>query len=115
MKYKRIATCTPEELHRRLKAFLPIFRGLAAAVIADHADQAEFDAAVEDAMEILDSTPSASTCSELESLFGLMAILFVDAPLLESKPRDQVQVVIDEIEQMGTALSFVARTWHQYH
>ncbi|WP_321965201.1 hypothetical protein [Paraburkholderia sp. J7] len=116
MKYMKVAArCTPEELHRHLKGFLPLFRGLAATVITVPAAKSRFNAAVESAMVILDRTPSVSTCSELESLFDLMAVLFVDAPLLKSKPRDQVKEVIGWIEELRAGLSFVSREWHRYH
>ncbi|MCC8405585.1 hypothetical protein LJ655_27635 [Paraburkholderia sp. MMS20-SJTN17] len=89
---------------------------MAAAVITDPADQADFNSAAK-AAGILDGIPSKSSCSDLECLFGLMAVLFVEAPLLGSKPAYQVQMVIDEIEYMGTALSVSGgvRVPHHFH
>jgi hypothetical protein len=112
---KHMAALTLEKALRRLKAFLPIFGDLAACVITDPADQANFDAVKRAALGILDGISSACACSDLETLFGLMAVLFIEAPLLESKPRDQVQMLIDEIEYLGAARYLAAGTSTQFH
>ncbi|MGF6724965.1 hypothetical protein P3T43_004335 [Paraburkholderia sp. GAS41] len=102
-----MATYIPKKLHRMLKEFIPIFRGLAEAVIDDPADMAMFDLAANEALDILQRQADARTCPALEDRFAQMAVLFVEAPLLKSKPRNQVQMVIDEIERLGAALGLL--------
>jgi hypothetical protein len=74
-------------------------------------DLDEFEKEVQTAAAVSALPPSSATCRELEACLAVMANLFLDAPLLGTKPQHQVQTVTDFIDFTGTALSVAAGTW----
>lgn len=94
------------------KLLIDLFRALpdmGRAVVQEPA-LSEFNAAVEDAQDVLELEPTPATCRALESCLGLMFNLMFDSPLFQQKPLDQRQTVCDCIEIAGQALSIAGGT-----
>lgn len=47
--------------------------------------------------------PNPEICLAIEDCLGLMVVLFLEAPLLKTKPQHQVQVALDCYEIAGVA------------
>jgi hypothetical protein len=101
---------TPTKAHNLLLEFFEIFPDMGRAVIRG-ADLEEFNATIEAAEAVSKAQPTTTTCRELEQHVGVMVNFLLDAPLLKTKPQDQVQLLVDGIEIVGTALSIAAGTW----
>ncbi|MEM5389124.1 hypothetical protein VSR68_37060 [Paraburkholderia phymatum] len=98
---------TPTAATRMFKSFFGPFLGVSTAVIRDPDLDRFMDAALI-ARSILKRHPNADTCYALEMQLGLMVNLFMDAPLLSTKPLHQVQTILDAAEITGFALSVAA-------
>ncbi|SCU98851.1 hypothetical protein CNECB9_560026 [Cupriavidus necator] len=95
-------TYTPEEA-RQVAADLLTFFPMMAQCVVTGAALDEFNAAAKAAQAECDLPATAESCGRIEQCLGLMANLFLDAPLLRRKPKEQVMVVLDCIERAGGA------------
>ncbi len=93
---------TPIEAHNLAAELLTFFPLMGQSVITGTALE-EFNAATKAAKAVCNLPATPETCRLIEQHLGLMFNLFYDAPLLHGKPREQVQMVLDNIEIAGSA------------
>ncbi len=93
---------TPSEAHSLATELLVYFPMMGQCVITGTALDG-FNAATKAAKAACELPATAATCRLIEQQLGLMFNLFYDAPLLNEKPREQIQMVLDCIEIVGSA------------
>lgn len=101
---------TPAEAKKMFDDFMKFFPAMGRLIIRG-SDLEDFEEEVQIAHAVAALPPTSATCGELETCLGLMSNLFLDAALLATKPRHQVQEVLDAIDFTGTALAIAAGTW----
>ncbi|WP_162600687.1 hypothetical protein [Paraburkholderia sp. C35] len=101
---------TPEQAHSVTSNFLG-FISLLAYLVLEGKNRKIFDDALAAAEVCLKLPPSKSTCNELGHYLGIMEDCMHDAPLLYTKPEDQVLVVLDSFSIPGIALAVASGHW----
>lgn len=108
-KKQKMKIYTPDDARNLAANLLEPFSGMASCVITG-ASLDEFLEASNIAQELCKQPATAATCRQIETCLGTMVSLFLDAPLLDTKPREQVQVVLDIVEMVGSACHAAGRS-----